>query len=510
MNSLPIATESNSPEPDLPALKNRFRDRDREMVPIRPFEEAKEKLPVPILPESLAQHAAWERMYWRAWELAWSNLHQPAEGTGFVSNYIRPPTHDHIYMWDSAFSALYGIYGRHGFDFMGTLNNFYAWQHPDGFIRRKMNDRTGGDLANPFDPDSSGPNILAWAEWRYFRATGDEERLRQVYYPLVALYQWFQRNRTWRDGLYWATGTSSGMNNQNRIPDSRHFHSHHVWVDVTIQAAINAMALQQMALAVGKAEDAEMFGRDRANLREKINRMLWNDEAGFYHDLDQTGGFVPDKTIAAYWALQDKELVPPENLERFLEHLSHEERFNTPHPLPTLSADSPNFQANGGGWRGAVWPATNYMVLNGLRQIGRGGLAHRLALKHLDYVSQLFDRTGAFWENYAPLSPEPGDQARQNVIGWAGMSPIAILLEDVLGIWADWPTRRVFWERRIRSAEHYGVQNYPLGPCHTVDILGDQEMVFITTDVPFTFVLRTPEIKLQTAIPVGTTTIPLK
>ncbi|MEM7799223.1 MAG: glycoside hydrolase, partial [Chloroflexota bacterium] len=124
--TVPIPTSPMRQPSDSLALKNQYRHQTYEAAPILSFEEARAQLPVPIMPGS--QYDPWIRMYWRVWEIAWTNLHQPAEGTGFVDNYIRPDTHDHIFMWDSAFSALYGIYGRRSFDFSGNLNNFYAWQ----------------------------------------------------------------------------------------------------------------------------------------------------------------------------------------------------------------------------------------------------------------------------------------------------------------------------------------------------------------------------------------------
>ena len=50
-----------------------------------------------------------------------------------MSNYIDTAYNGNIFMWDSAFITLFGQYGRKAFDFMGTLDNFYAKQHVDGF-----------------------------------------------------------------------------------------------------------------------------------------------------------------------------------------------------------------------------------------------------------------------------------------------------------------------------------------------------------------------------------------
>jgi hypothetical protein len=149
------------------------------------------------------------------------------------------------------------------------------------------------------------------------------------------------------------------------------------------------------------------------------------------------------------------------------------------------------------------------MLLKGLRLQGQHALAHEIAVNHLEHLSTVYQHTDTFWENYSPEKAEPGEQAQPNYVGWTGLSPISILLEDVIGISVDWPLRRVVWDRRWQSDEPYGVRNYPLGLDGTVDLLGDRENVTVTCDVSFTLTVQDDEQSLQTAVPAGTTEIPL-
>ncbi|MCA9873320.1 MAG: hypothetical protein KC441_06685, partial [Anaerolineales bacterium] len=114
-----------------------------------------------------------------------------------------------------------------------------------------------------------------------------------------------------------------------------------------------------------------------------------------------------------------------------------------------------------------------------------------------------------FWENYAPESAGPGEPSKPDFVGWTGLSPIAILLEDVIGLQVDWPLRRVTWDRRLETEGVYGVRNYSLGQDGTLEILGDQTQVTVNTDVSFTLIIRDGSLNLQTAVPVGPTTIDL-
>lgn len=495
------------PRPLDPAVrKNPFRDQSFRAQNILSFSEARERLPVPVI----FDHPEWVEMYWRAWEMAWSNLRRPKPSSGLIANFIDTAFNENTFMWDSAFMVQFGLYGRRAFGFMGTLDNFYAKQHNDGYICREINTEMGYDFFHPFDPNGTGPNILAWAEWRYFRLTGDDSRLDRVFWPLLAFHRWFRSHRTWPNGLYWATGLSSGMDNQTRVPDSSYHHRHWTWVDATMQAALNCHILSQMAATLDENELAEPLIQERQFLIREINARLWDEAASFYKDSSPDGRFSPVKSIGAYWALLDKEIIPAERLEPFLQHLRDTEAFNRPHPIPSQSADSPDYDDQTGAyWRGGVWSPTNHLVFKGLRALGKHRLAHQLAVNHIKMVGQVFEHTDTFWENYAPESAAPGEPAKPGFVGWTGLSPIAILLEDIIGISVDWPLRRVSWDRSLATDAPYGVENYPLGSDGTVSLVGDAAKVVVRTTSPFTLTIRHGEGSLQTAVPAGTTEIDL-
>lgn len=486
--------------------KNPFRGRAYQHQPLPSFIEAKGELPVPVLPD----RPQWVEMYWRAWELAWAHLCRPDPASGFVANYIDSAFDGHIFMWDSAFMVQFGLYGRRVFDFMGTLDNFYARQHDDGFICREINAVDGSDFFYPFDPNATGPNILAWSEWRYFRLTGDDSRLSSVFWPLLTFHRWFRANRTWPSGLYWATGLSSGMNNQPRVPDSTHHHRHWSWVDASLQASLSCYALAQIATMLNEEEIAFEMSAERATLLQLVNTHMWNNEINFYQDIDPEGRFSRVKSIGAYWALLDKDMVSEKQREPFVQHLRESWAFKLEHRIPAQSADSEGYNAETGNyWRGGVWPSTNFMVLKGLRAVGQHELAHQIAVNHLDNVYEVFRQTDTFWENYAPETAAPGNPARSDFVGCAGLTPISILLEDAIGLIVEWPHRRVLWDRRLETEEAYGVRNYPLGPEGKMEVLGDQTRIVVSTDVPFTLTIRDRVQSLQTAVPAGTTEIEL-
>lgn len=162
------------------------KEKDTEELPL--YRESKDVLPALIWDG----HSDAIACYDKAWEIAFGNLRRPTSEDGMVSNYIDTAFNGFLFMWDSAFITMFGKYGSRVFDFQKTLDNLYARQHMDGFICREICEAKKGDQFHRFDPSSTGPNILPWSEWESYLVTGNEERIRQVFPPLLAFHLWLK------------------------------------------------------------------------------------------------------------------------------------------------------------------------------------------------------------------------------------------------------------------------------------------------------------------------------
>lgn len=450
--------------PRYPAAENRFRLQHDEPAPIPPYERNQ-------LPQLVADdHPVWVAMYHRAWQLAFRNLRQPEAGSGFIASFIDAAFNPNTFLWDSCFMMRFGRYGRRVFPFMGTLDNFYAKQHDDGFICREINTYSGNDVFQSLDPRSTGPNILAWTELAYFDHTGDLDRLRAVFPVLIAYHGWWKSWRTHPDGSYWTSGWGSGMDNQTRVPDSEYHHRHYAWIDATMQMALDCEALLTIARWIGRNEFTDELTRERDYLIAYINDHMWDDERGFYCDRAPDGTLSPIHSIAAYWGLLS-DAIPSHRAARLIAHLDDPTRFKRPHRVPTLSADSADYNPYGGYWMGGVWSPTNYMVLRGLTHRGEHALAHEIALNHVEQVTAVFEQTGTLFENYAPEHSQPGTPAGRDFVGWTGVSAITIPLEYLVGVRVSRGGGRVDWD--IRLTERHGVFRLPLRATNTVDLICD-------------------------------------
>ncbi len=454
--------------------------------------QSRGRLPEPVWPANPPALAC----YWRAWELAFGNLRQPRPGSGLVANYLDPAFNDHLFLWDSVFMLMFGRYGRHAFDFQRTLDNFYAKQHPDGFICRELVAADGSDYFGRFDPAGTGPNLLAWCEWTHWRDTGDRDRLARVFPALVAYHQFYRKAFSWPDGGYFSSGWGCGMDNQPRLPagcDEHFDHGHMTWVDTTLQAALSARLLRDMAGVLGReAEVGDLF-QESAHLPAMINARLWNDPAGFYVDRFRDGAQSAVKSIGGFWSLLAG-VASPAQVARLAAHLEDPRTFNRPHRVPTLSADHPDYDPAGRYWRGSVWSPTTYMVLRGLTAMERPELAHAIARNHLANVLDVFVDTGTLWENYAPEWALAGSMSRPEFVGWTGLTPIAVLFENVFGLRPADPGR-LLWD--VRLTEAHGVRGYPLGERNRLDLIcaarqspGEEPRIDLCAEAPMVLEVR--------------------
>lgn len=466
--------------------ENRFLKTPQNTAKPPGFDEVRDKLPSPHWP---ARPDAIE-CYWKAWEIGFRNLHAVTKENNFVSPYIDAAFNGNIFIWDTCFMTMFGKYGSNAFNFQGSLDNFYRKQAPDGFICREIRGSDGTDCFERYEPASTGPNIMPWAEWEYYLNFNDKERLAKIFAPLLAYYNWLHVNRTWKDGSYYLSGWGCGMDNQPRLEEGKGYsaelsHGHMSWIDANLQQIMAGKLLIKMAGELKREKDVEAIRQEVDSLTDFVNTKMWNRNNNFYGDLFRDGGVSDVQSIGAYWALL-ADIVPQENLKAFLAHLDDPKKFNRPHRVTTLSADDPHYMKTGGYWRGAVWAPTTYMVLRGLTEVGEDKLAYEIALNHFDNVVKVFKDTGTFFENYVP--EEAKGSSRKDFVGWTGLPPITVMFEYIFGIRADVPHNKLVWD--IRLTDEFGVSNYPLGnkglldlKCEKRNQLTDEPKVSISSTV---------------------------
>jgi hypothetical protein len=359
---------------------------------------------------------------------------------------------DHIFLWDTCFIACYAKYHPDLLPIANALDNFYALQDADGYICREY-DGKGRAVWPKSHPVSINPPLLAFAELELFDHGHDIERLRRVYPALKRNFDYLAGYLRRDDGLCFNDALGSGMDNIPRHPDGwqddrRGIALPHdaplpfdytglspAWnlqgraVDTSAQMALCAENLARIACLLGRDDEAVELLRFHAAMKQAINTHCWDEQDGFYYDLAY-GKRIRRKHVGMFWTLLAG-VVPQERVAPLLRQLTNPGTFWRRVPLASYPADQAGFAQDGGYWLGGVWAPTNYMVIRGLQRYGQQALADKLARSYYACVADVFQRTGTFWENYAPDSLEPGHPARPDFCGWSAIAPITLMREFI-------------------------------------------------------------------------------
>lgn len=456
-------------------------------APLPQFEVIRHALPAPIYDDN----PLWVETYWKAWELAFRNFHEPDPDSGFVSQFIDAAFNKNIFLWDSAFMTMFTNFGAPLVPGVSTLDNFYARQDPDGEICREIVRATGvcyspwlnssceplvsrsgwsasrvssegakvsysGREApsprSPFTLDALNNPILAWAELESYEVTGDKRRLAEVWEPLVRYYRSLQKYLRQGNGLYMTDWAS--MDNSPRNP---YLEGGGIGIDISAEMVLFARDLSDIASVLGKPNDSRRFTAEANELARLINRRLWEPKKGFYFDLTLGGDHVPVRTIAAYWTLIAR-VASAAQANQLVSELRNPKTFGRPNPVPTLAANEPQYDPNGGYWRGSVWAPTTTMVIRGLEAYGHDEMARDLALRYLNVVADVYEKTGTIWENYSAERSDPGRPARRDFVGWSGIGPIMYLLEYGIGLYPHSGRNELVWS--LNSHGRQGCERY--------------------------------------------------
>ena len=206
--------------------------------------------------------------------------------------------------------------------------------------------------------------------------------------------------------------------------------------------------------------------------------------------------------MSAFWALQ-VDALEKDRLDKIVAHLDDEAEFDRPQRVPSLSADHKKYNPKGRYWQGGVWPGATYMVIDGLYNKDYRQKAYEVASDHYNAVFQVWKDTGTFWEYYSPEAVEPGFMARKDFVGWAGLPPIAVFIEYILGIQSNYAENKVEWT--VNQLEAHGIERYPFGPEGTIDLkvakranAAAKPVISVKTEQPFDLVVNWGEGQTKT------------
>ncbi len=475
--------------------------------PLPLYEESKGMLPSPVWDEN----PEWVELYWRAWEIAFSNLKQPPKGSPLVANWIDEGLSPQIFQWDTHFMVMFGRYAAHIFPFIESHDNFYARQHDDGMICRILNEADGVDHHWGLGANYArtiNPPLFSWAEMEYFRFTKDTVRLSRIVEPIEKYIAWVEKNRR-AEGtehqLYWSNGQASGMDNTPRdigrpAPDGDIHSATDAmgWVDMSSQIKMCYDNLAEIFIILGENKKADTYRKKADDLSKRINRYMWDETTGLYYDVDTGSVRTAWITSATFWPMLAG-ISSPEQTARLVNAIKDENLFWRRLPLPSLAANQPYYDKCGCYWRGGVWAPTTYMTVKGLQKNGYEELASIIARRNMTAMYKVYESTGTIWELYSPDMYMPATDAtgvymvKPDFVGWSGLIPISMFIENIIGINADASANCIVW--RSTGSERHGVEGLRFGNVIT-SLIREGNRVDVSSNAEYTLSLNGKEYKI--------------
>ncbi|HKJ44874.1 MAG TPA: trehalase family glycosidase [Balneolales bacterium] len=418
-------------------------------------QELFDKIPQPVIPG----RPDLVKMYNKCWLLGSKNTEHGTPQNGFVKWYIDAAFDNRIFQWDTCFCLDWAKYSQGVLPNIQSLDNFYRKQHPDGAIGGVIHKSDGTDNKPQTSPSYTHNNLFSWAEYEYYKVTGDSSRFSRVIPVLDKYDDWVTKNRTHPNGHYWWSGFGSGMDNSPRSKATKSYPPYG-WVDYDANEALAAYYLIKMADVAGNNGIIRKYRKRFNHIKHLVNKDMWSSKDSFYWDIDKDGSFMKVKTIASFWPMWGR-ITDDNQLNLLIDHLNDTRSFNRSHRIPTDAADQKSYVPTGGYWRGSVWAPTNHMVVKGLETHGKYQLARDIVQNHLNNISAIFSGTNTVWENYAPEFDKPGQPAKNDFVGWSALGPITQLIEIYIGLHLDVPGNKIRWN--LLTTEKVGIKNLKFG-----------------------------------------------
>ncbi len=483
----------------------------------------KKYIPVPVLDA----FPDFKELYDKAWELARAHVRNIG---GMPQNpYMDEAFCDtQVWIWDTCFMSLFCKFAPEAFPGVETFKNFYEVLYGGGSLPKIIpNERepewtgaTPGIESDIYIHIADNPPLFAWAEYENMMLSADKEHIRDLLYNKMYLqkhYEWIEslKKPEKPKGVFHYTcliaeelgyrweGGRSGMDNTPRGRDKirngkeRPNNPDMLWLDAICQQALAAKMISELYSRVDDKENSELWSKRFEEKKTIVNTYYWDDEDKFYYDIDvNTHEFYKVKTVASYWTLTAG-IATPERAEALAAHLKNPETFGGDVPLISLAKNDGDYYPDGRYWRGGLWLPTAYAAIRGLCAYGFHKEAHTAAVKIINHMLSTYKsfEPHTIWECYAPESFKPAivadgsEYARPDFCGWSALGPIAMLIENVIGISEiDAFGKTVKWQLAELSG-NVGIKNLRFGDVIT-DIVANGGVCTVNSNAEYTLLIN--------------------
>ncbi len=254
--------------------------------------------------------------------------------------------------------------------------------------------------------------IGPFAAWRVFRRNGDRTLLEATYPVYRKLYP--------PQDAKLVQGTMPNKFNVGKGMDDTPMREHlrnmgdMYSLDMSSFKAVSLEIMGKMAAVLGNPQDARQYEQDYRDIIAAINQTFWHDADGMYRNRYVSGDWALCESPTSFYPLLAG-APSAQQAQRLVLHLLDERTFWGQYVIPSLSKADPEYglptQFPHDGktifppfcyWRGAIWPASNYLVYEGLKRYQLDAAAAELAAKSAAMWLENWRDGNQTCENYHP------------------------------------------------------------------------------------------------------------
>ena len=139
------------------------------------------------------------------------------------------------------------------------------------------------------------------------------------------------------------------------------------------------------------------------------------------------------------------------------------------------------------------------MTVKGIERHGYAKMAEVIAQKNLQTMYKVYQSTGTIWELYSPDMYMPATDAtginmvKPDFVGWSGLIPISMFIENIIGIVADGSANRITW--RTDATSRHGISNLHFGHV-TTTLIREGNTISVESTAPYTLVVNGVEYRI--------------
>jgi len=295
------------------------------------------------------------------------------------------------------------------------------------------------------------PPLAADALMHIWKATGDEDYLKEMLPKLKKYYNWLADNRDFdgdglltiitpfESGMDWKASYDPVLNFPRKKADTRLFFKvisvdfHNFlcnynkqklkeWNSFRVKDAgvntiyiLNLETMAELCRIAGDADAEIYWDRAKKAIQSMMRIMYDKDDAAFYDVYGKADEKLRVLTPTALFPILIKGLPP--DLEKHVmdRHFFNKEEFYTEYPIPSLAANDPAFDPGESFfiWRGSTWIINNWLIHKFL--LGKG--YYQEANHLIKSIRKLIEKSG-FREYYNPFT---GEGYGAENFTWAGL-----------------------------------------------------------------------------------------